>query len=305
MKNNKEENYKSNLLNNIIIKLASKNLIHISDKNYLERLYKKRMHKELNLENPKTFNEKLQWLKLYDRKLEYIKMVDKYEAKKYVENLIGKEYIIPTIGIYDKFEDIDFEKLPNQFVIKCTHDSGGIVICKDKNTFNKKEAKKKIQRALKRNYYYSKREWVYKEIKPRIIIEEYMVDESGLELKDYKIFCFNGEPKFIQVDFDRFSTHKRNIYTLDWKLLNFSIEYPSDLNRTINKPINLKKMIQFAKELSKNIPHVRVDFYSINEKIYFGELTFYHGAGYERFKPIEWDKKMGDMIKLPEKNNTY
>lgn len=283
----------------IMTYLASRNIIPYDDKSYIEHKFYEEFDRKLDLNNPQTFNEKIQWLKLYDQKPEYTEMVDKFEVKKYIADAIGEEYIIPTLGIYNNFDEIDFNKLPNQFVIKCTHDSGSIIICKDKSTFDRKKAKKKINKWLKRNYYYHSREWSYKNVKPRIIIEKYMVDESGTELKDYKIFCFNGEPKFIEVDFGRFSDHKRNLYTLDWELLDLEIKYPSDPQKVIKRPNHLEKMIEFSRILSKNIPHVRVDLYSINNKIYFGELTFYHGSGLEKIEPVEWDKKLGDMLKLP------
>ncbi len=298
-KKNLTQNSKYNFLNDIIVKLGSRNLIPISDEFYLKNLYRKCMNKELNLENPQTFNEKLQWLKLHDRNPEYTKMVDKYEAKKYVASIIGEEYIIPTLGVYDKFEDIDFEKLPNQFVIKCTHDSGGIVICKDKNNLNIKEARKKINKCLKINFYYSGREWPYKNVKPRIIIEKYMEDESNNELKDYKLFNFNGEPKIIEVDYNRFIEHKRNLYDKDWNYIEAAIQYPTDSDKKIKKPENLAKMLELAKILSKDIPFVRTDFYSIEDKIYFGELTFYHGSGLEEFNPNSFDKELGEWLKLP------
>ena len=181
----------------VLLKLDHINLIKLSDKKYIELRYFSLFLKELNLDNPKSFNEKLQWLKLYDRNSEYTKMVDKYEVKKYVSNIIGEEYIIPTIGIYNSFDEIDFKKLPNKFVIKCTHDSGGLVVCKDKNKLDKNNAKKKIEKSLKTNYYYCGREWPYKNVKPRIIIEKYMCTKEQKELIDYKFFCFNGNPKII------------------------------------------------------------------------------------------------------------
>lgn len=272
----------------------------IPDEKYLKIVYKSILKTELNLNNPETFNEKLQWLKLNDRNPQYINMVDKYEVKKYVANSIGEEYIIPTIGVWERFEDIDFNQLPNQFVLKCTHDSGGLSICKDKKEFSIKEAKKKLSKSLKRNFYYFGREWPYKNVKPRIIAEKYMVDESGIELKDYKIFCFNGKAKFIQVDFGRFSNHYRNVYDLDWNLLDLQIKFPSNNNNKIPKPKKLDEMISIAERLSKDIPHLRVDLYNINEKIYFGELTFYHGSGFENFLPEEWNNIVGDLLELPK-----
>ena len=266
---------------------------------FLKIKYKINTGCSLNLENPKTFNEKLQWLKIHDRNPQYTKLVDKYEVKKIVASLIGEEYIIPTIGVYDKFDDIDFEKLPNEFVIKCTHDSCGLVICKDKKNLDIKEARKKINKCLKTNYYYLGREWPYKNVKPRIIIEKYMTDESNIELKDYKVFNFNGEPKIIQVDYNRFVNHKRNLYDIDWNYIEASFQYPTDFKRKISRPENLNKMLELAKILSKNIPHVRTDFYSIGDKIYFGELTFYSESGFGKFEPDEFNYKFGEYLILP------
>lgn len=273
------------------------------DKLCLKYLFYCKFWYSLNLKNPKTFNEKIQRLKLYDRNPNYTNMVDKYKAKKYVADIIWEEYIIPTLWVYDTFDDIDFDKLPNEFVLKCNHDSWTVVICKDKRTFDIQAAKKKINERLKFNYYYLWRERPYKNIKPRIIAEKYMVDESGVELKDYKVFCFNWEPKIIQVDYDRFTGHKRNIYDLSWKILPFEILYPSDKSHKIKKPDCLEEMINLAKKLSKDIPHVRVDFYVIRSKIYFWEMTFYHGWWFEDFRPKEYDYKFWNWINLPGKFN--
>lgn len=266
---------------------------------FLRFKYRLKTGKRLDLKNPQRFNEKLQWLKLYNRQPEYTEMVDKAEVKKYVASIIGEEYVIPTLGVWSRFEDINFEELPNQFVLKCTHDSGGIVICKDKCKLDIEDARIKINRSLKMNFYLEGREYPYKNVKPRIIAEKYMVDESGIELKDYKFFCFDGEAKCIQLDFGRYSHHKRNLYSLDWKPLCFSFGYPSDYNTLFDKPQNLESMVRIAEKLSEKIPHVRVDLYNINGRIYFGELTFYHGSGLERFDPDEWDFKFGGWIKLP------
>lgn len=264
-------------------RLLPDNLEH--DKKYLEILYKYRVGKKLNLNHPVTFNEKMQWLKLYNRNPEYDKMVDKYEAKKYVASIIGWEYIIPTIGIWEQFDDIDFEALPERFVLKCTHDSGGLIICKDKSKLDKKDVKCKIEHWLRRNYYYNTRERQYKNIKPRIIAEQYMEDESGFELKDYKIHNFNGKPKMIQVDFGRFGEHKRNLYTTDWEYIKGAILYPTDENHTIARPKCLDTLLSLASKLSEGFPYIRSDFYIINDKILFGELTFQHGSGFEKMTP--------------------
>lgn len=284
------------------MKIVNSNFLKfLPDKLYLKLKYLYFFHKRLNLKEPKTFNEKINWLKLNDRKDDYTKMVDKYEVKEYVSNRIGSDYIIPTIGVYEKFEDIDFEKLPNRFVIKCTHDSGGLVICKDKNNLDLELAKKKIKRCLKRNYYYHAREWPYKNVKHRIIIEKYMEDRKTLDLRDYKFFCFNGEPKlmFIAIDREKNDT-KFNFYDMEFNLQPFMQHYPN-CNEKIEKPINFYKMIELSKKLSKGIPFLRVDFYEVDGQVYFGELTFSHFSGMMPFNPEEWDEKIGNMLKLPKR----
>lgn len=270
----------------------------IPDKKYLEFYYKLVTGRKLNLENPLTYNEKLQWLKLYDRNPMYTMMVDKYAVKEYVSDVVGTEYVIPVLGVWDKFEDIDYDLLPDQFVLKTTHDSGGVVICKNKNEYDLESARRIINRHLRSNLYSSKREWPYKNVKPRIIAEKYMVDESGVELKDYKVFVFNGIPMLIEVDFGRFSTHKRNIYDVRWELLDCEIKYPSDRQVKIKKPACLEEILQISSLLSKDIAHVRVDFYIINDKVYFGELTFYHGSGFELFRPEKWNYILGQWLNL-------
>lgn len=271
----------------------------LDDEEYICKKFKRLLGCYPDLKHPQTFNEKLQWLKLHDRNPEYTKLVDKYEVKKYIANKISPEYIIPTLGVYKTFDEINFNKLPNQFAIKCTHDSGGVVVCKDKTLFDKMGAKSKLNTSLNRNFYLLSREWPYKNVPRKIIIEKYLEDESGKELKDYKIFCFHGEPKLIQVDFGRFDVHKRNLYTTDWKYVNASIEYPKDPKTQIPRPEKLDKMLEIASQLSEGIPHIRVDLYSIKDKIYFGELTMCHGGGYEKFMPEELGIQMGNWLALP------
>lgn len=275
---------------------------NLSDAEYICKNFKQVLGVYPDLENPKTFNEKLQWLKLHDRKQEYVQMVDKYEAKEYVARNIGKEYIIPTLGVWDTFDEIDFSKLPNQFVLKVTHDSGGLVICKDKKKLNVNRARKKIERSLKVNYYLRcGREWPYKDVPRRIIAEEYMVDESGTELKDYKFFCFDGEPQFVLVVSGRGGKVKRYIYDKEWKRIPVALHDETVLSPgEIEKPANYDEMLFLARKLSKGMVHLRVDFYAINGKTYFGELTFYHMSGMERFYPKEYDYKFGEFIKLPK-----
>ena len=282
----------------ILLYLDSKGVIRLEDKNFLKIKYKIVTGKKLNLDNPKTFNEKLQWLKINDRKEIYTTMVDKYEAKKYVANMIGEEYIIPTLGIYENFEDIDFARLPNQFVIKCTHDSASTIICKDKFQFNIENAKKEINKALKKNYYYGGREWPYKNVKPRIIVEKYMQDETE-DLRDYKFMCFNGKVKCSFVCSNRNSEEGLNVdfYDLDWKKMPFERQYKNS-KKILEKPKNYNLMIELAEKLTKENPFIRVDFYEIKGKVYFGELTFYPGCGFEEFHPQEWDEKLGEWIKL-------
>ena len=267
------------------------------DKWYLSLIFRSKMGYWMNWKNPKTFNEKLQWLKIYDRNPLYTKLVDKYEVRKYIADKIGKEYLIPLLGVWDTPEEINFKKLPNQFALKCTHDSGSVIICKDKANFNTEMAKKHLKDRLAINYYYSAREWPYKNVKPRIIAEKYIEDENH-ELNDYKFFCFNGKVKFLQVDYDRFTEHHRNLYDLQWNQLPFSIQYTTKKNALIKKPSGFEQMQKIAERLSEGFPHVRIDFYSINGSIYCGEHTFYHEAGFGKFIPSEWDEKMGNLIKL-------
>ena len=274
----------------------------VPDTLYLKLFFYSRMGKRLNLNNPKTYNEKLQWLKLYDRNPDYCLMVDKYEAKNYVANIIGPEHIIPTIGIYESIEDIPWDSLPKQFVMKCTHDSGGIVICKDKENLNIEDAKTKLSNGLKTSYFHLNREWPYKKVKPRIICEEYKVDESGYELKDYKWFCFDGEVKALFIATDRGKQGeetKFDFYDSEFNHLPFTNGHPNS-KKELRKPIGFEKMKEIAAKLSKGIPHVRVDLYDINGKIYFGEMTFYHWSGTKPFEPEEWDRTFGSWITLPK-----
>lgn len=276
----------------------------ISDEKMLEILYLRAFHKKLNLAVPETFNEKLQWLKIHDRKPEYTKMVDKYEAKKYVANIIGNEYIIPTLGIWKSFDDIDFDNLPNQFVLKCTHDSGGLIICRDKSKFNKKQARKKIEKSLKVNFYNVGREWQYKSVKPHIIAEQYMEefdeDKDSSGLMDYKFYCFNGKVRclYISCGMDNHDTAKVSFLTPSWELAPFSRTDYKSFNTLPKKPSLFDEMIKLAECLSSNTKFLRVDLYEINGKIYFSELTFAPCSGLMPFEPKEWDKILGSWIDL-------
>lgn len=279
----------------------------VPDKIFLSVKFRLYMGEKLNLKSPKTFNEKLQWLKIYSKKHpEYTKMVDKVAVKDYVSTIIGDQYIIPTLGVWDKVDDIDWDSLPNQFVVKATGDSGDIVVCRDKSTFNIEEAVAKLKRFEGRVYWRTTREYPYRGVPPRYIAEKYMEDVSCEdidfhELKDYKIFCFDGEPKFLFVASDRQKENeetKFDFFDLKWNHLPIRNGHPNS-DENIQKPEHLDEMIKIAKKLSKGIPHVRVDLYDTGDSVYFGELTFFHWSGLEHFEPIEWDKKFGEMIKLP------
>ena len=288
----------------ILVKLNDMGMLNfVNDETIIRAKYKLRTGKELDLVNPQSFNEKLQWLKLYDRKDIYTTMVDKYEVKKYVSDIIGEKHIIPTLGIYDKFDDIEFDKLPNKFVIKCTHDSGGLVICSDKKTFDRNASKKKIDSHLKKNFYWSNREWPYKNVKPRIIVEKYMEDPKEKELKDYKFFCFNGAIGIVLVCTNRRVKLEETWFDSDFNFINLK-EGGHDNRRDLVKPATFEQMKKIVLQLSKDIPHVRVDLYEIKGQIFFGELTFFPAGGLEQFDDESWNLKLGKLIKLPRKKMT-
>lgn len=270
----------------------------MSDEQYLKIAFWARMGKWPNFEHPQTFSEKLQWMKLHDRNPLYTKLVDKYEVKAIVAKKIGEEYIIPTIGVWDSVNQIDFDSLPNQFVLKCTHDSGGLVICKDKSKLDKEAAKKKLAECLKHSFYWGMREWPYKDVKPRVIAEQYMEDETG-ELRDYKFFCFDGQVKalFIASDRTKDSETKFDFYDENFNHLPFTNGHPNAIVPP-TKPLCFNEMKKLAAVLSKGIPQVRVDFYEIRGKVYFGEMTFFHWSGMTPFVPKEWDFKFGSWIEL-------
>lgn len=294
-------NYKKILRNKAFRLKLLNTLSFLPDELMLKVQYFIKTGKTLDFNKPKTFNEKLQWLKLHDRNPEYTTMVDKYEVYSYIEKEIGKEYLIPLLGIWDSVEDIEWSSLPDQFVLKNTHDSGGVIICTDKNKLNINQAKEKLQSSLSLDAYTFGREWPYKNVKPRIIAQKFLKDEDSEELKDYKFFCFNGEVKTILVveGIGTSKYPKRNFYDKEWNLLPFNEGNASNIAGKIEKPINYDKMIEIAEVLSRNIPFVRVDLYEINNKIYFGELTFYPQSGYNNFEPIEYDLILGSWLTLP------
>ena len=307
----------------------------MDDEKYLKARWLIRMGYPLNLENPRTFNEKLQWLKLYDHNPLYTIMADKFEAKKYIEDKIGKDYVVPNYGVWSRFDQIDFDSLPKQFVLKTTHDNAGVLVVKDRDSFDRKAAKKFLEKHLRHNHFYSAREWSYKFIKPRIIAEKLLENKDGSELLDYKVSCFNGEPKFTYIqartcnDPDKLLTNndgkgpfKFSDIALEFKLrraindIEIITYYDNDYNiipcsnsdgpslvEPDPKPVNFDKMLELSRKLSEGLPHVRVDFYEADGQLYVGELTFYTSAGFANFTPDEYNYKFGDYIQLPEPND--
>lgn len=273
----------------------------LPDSLYLKIMFRLEMGYKLNLEEPHTFNEKLQWLKLYNRNPKYTQMVDKFEAKTVAENILGNDYIIPTLGVWDRFEDIDFSSLPDRFVLKTTNGGGGggVIICRDKNKLNLPAVAEQLNSSLKENIYQQFKEWPYKNVIPRILAEKFMVDESG-ELRDYKFYCFNGEPKVFLVASERFSGHRTyfDYFDMEGNHLPFT---QGGMNNPITPtiPSTFEKMKQVAMKLSHGLPHVRIDLYSVDEKVYFGEFTFFDSSGFEKFTPWEWDGIFGNWLKLP------
>lgn len=287
------------LIAKMIRKIDRDGGIHVfPDFLYLKALYYLAFDKKLNLKEPCTFNEKLQWLKLNTRNPNYTQMVDKNEVKKYVANIIGEKYIIPTLDVLDSVDEIDLDKLPKQFVIKCTHDSGGIVVCKDKSKLNFAEIEKKINLSLKKNFYWHGREWPYKNVVPKIIIEQYIEDLETKELRDYKVHNFNNGEQIILVCRDRFSKAgmTEDFFDENWNHLNIKRPGHEWSEEKIKEPENLEEMLELSRELSKDIPFLRTDFYEVNHKLYFGELTFFPSSGFIGFEPNEWDKIWGDKI---------
>lgn len=274
----------------------------LSDKAFLKMQFKTAFGYKLDLKNPQTYSEKLQWLKLYDRKPIYNTMVDKAAVKDYVAKKIGEQYIIKTFGVWEQFDEIDFDALPNQFVLKCTHDSGGLVICKDKSVLDIAEARKKIEKSLKKNYYKQNREWPYKDVKPRIIAEKYMEDSNTGELCDYKFFAFDGEVKamFIASERNNKNTETRfDFFDREFNHLPFTNGHPN-ADAPPQKPDKYDEMVALAEKLSSGIPQARIDFYEVDGRVYFGEITLFHWSGFKPFKPFEWDEKFGGFIKLPK-----
>lgn len=289
----------------IVLDFFNKFSKYLNDEQFLRYRFRIVMGKRLDLKNPTSYNEKLQWLKLYDRNPLYTKLVDKVAVKDYVASIIGNEYIIPTLKVYKSPEEVRIEDLPERFVLKTNHDgdSLGVFVCKDKKNFDFNKAISILSKNLQHNYYYTGREWPYKNVNPVIFAEEYKEDEFG-ELRDYKFFCFNGVVKALFVATDRSVGHvKFDYFDRDFNHLDFTQSHPMS-NVTLKKPDNFEKMIELAERLSKGLPHVRIDLYNCNGRIYFGEMTFYHYGGMIKFHPEEWDYKFGSWLQLPKYKRT-
>lgn len=269
-----------------------------TDASYIKWMFLHRLGYWPNLEHPRTFNEKMNWIKLNDKNPKFVEYADKYTVREHIKRVMGEEYLIPIIGVYDSAEDIDYSALPNQFVLKCNNGAGYNVICKDKCSLDIKGTNAKLNKWLKTDFSKGKREWYYKEIPPKIICEKYMEDKQSDTLFDYKLFCIGGKVQFIQVDFDRFRDHRRNIYDCNWNLMEWGINFPRDVERIVEKPLVLREMIEFAEKLSAEFKQLRVDFYVINGHLYFGEMTFFSGGGFTNFKPQLMDKRYGDILQL-------
>ncbi len=270
----------------------------VSDEKYVRKQYKSRTGKKLNLESPELYNEKVQYTKLFYRNERLKQLVDKYSVREYVRDTIGEKYLTELYGVYDNVEDIQFHQLPDKFVVKLTNGSGYNILCEQKNRKSIKKIKRRFKKWLKVDFYMLGREWAYKDVKNRIVFEEYLESDSPYGLNDYKVFCFDGEPKLIQVDYARFTGHKRNLYTPEWTFIDEKVEYENDVDAYIPKPENLEEMLECARKLSSPFSHVRVDFYSIGNRLVFGEMTFYHGAGYLHFENEDFERKLGSYWEL-------
>lgn len=295
-----------NILRQKLDALVSKFGTCLPDVFFLKLRFWVRMGYRLNLNAPNTYSEKLQWLKLYDRRDLYISLVDKYEVKQYVGEQIGEKYLANTIGVWQTPEEVDFASLPKRFVLKTTHGGGneGVIVVKDKSATNEEEIRKRLTKAFKQDLYKHSREWPYKNVKRRIIAEEYLEDKKTGELRDYKFFCFDGKVKALFVATDRQKREEPyfNFFDGDYNELDLKQGHPRNPVPP-EKPLCFEEMKEVASKLSRGIPHVRVDLYEANGKVYFGEMTFYHFGGMVPFEPPKWDEEFGAMIQLPEKNN--
>jgi hypothetical protein len=294
-------------LGNCLAALWRRTGVFVPDKAFLEVLYYLSMGKKLDLNNPRTFGDKIQWLKLYDRRPEYTRLVDKYEVKEYVAGIVGREYVIPLLGVWDSVDDIDWNSLPNSFVMKTTHGggSGGVIICKDKSKLDKQKTQLQLKHSLKQNIYSSYREWPYKDVQRRIIAEQFIIATTDLEeLSDYKWYCFNGEPMFCQVIQDRHKKETIDYFDKDWNHQPFIGLNPKAENALVQpiKPANLDIHLEIARKLSSGIPFSRIDLYDTGDHVYFGEVTFYPASGIGYFRPDQYNVILGQLINLPVNN---
>lgn len=272
----------------------------ISDERFLKKVFKLLVGYDLDLNNPSSFNEKIQWLKLHDKNPLYTKLVDKHLAKEYIAKIIGEEFIVPTLGVWDSPGEIDYDTLPEKFVLKCNHNSKvGLCICKDKNKLDIKRTNKNLTKGLTQNYYIYNKEYAYKDVPKKILAEKLLEEEGTNEIPDYKFMVFNGKVRCSFVCNERFSADglKVTFFDENWEVMPFERHYPRSKN-PIPKPVNYNLMVEMAEKLAKGIRFVRVDFYEVNGKVYFGEMTFYPGSGFEEFTPREWDFRMGDWLEL-------
>lgn len=271
------------------------------DKMYLKILHRALVGEKLDLKNPSTYMQKIQWLKLYDRKPEYTQYADKYEVRKHIKETIGEQYLVPLIGVWNSVDEIPFEELPQKFVLKCTHDSGSVIICKNKEEFDINLAKTKLSEAMKRNYYTTYREWVYKDIKPRIVAEEYLQELESEELIDYKVMCFNGEARVVQVHKNRFGekVHTTDYFDINWNRLNMKTSKEIHFDGDIDRPEHFDEMMELSEKLAKDMLHVRVDWYDAAGKLLFGELTFYESAGVDPYGE-EAEARLAGWLHLPK-----
>lgn len=274
----------------------------LSDKSFIKKKYKDRLGKEINLSDPKTFCEKQNWLKLYDRKPIYTVMADKYLARDFVAERIGEEYLVPLLGVWDNADEIDFSLLPDEFVLKCNHNSD-VIICTDKSKLDIEDVRKKLNKQLEEDYYLAKREWPYKNIPRKIICEKFMKNYDESSPIEYKVFCFNGIPEYILVISGRFRTKEPTMdtYNIMWEHTDLINGGPL-AGDVYKKPECFDELCKLSKKLSSNIPFLRVDFNYWNNKLFFGELTFFDSAGFEKYEPEKWDYILGDLIKLPSKH---
>lgn len=271
----------------------------LGDRMYIRYIYRRNFHRPIDLDNPRTFNEKLNWMKLNYHNPLFNTLADKELVKDFVRGRIGEEYVVPSYGVWKSFGDIDFDKLPGRFVLKATHDSSGAVVCKDRRELDFAALKEKYDRLMKRNWFLSSREWVYKDLEPKIIVDELLDDGSGRELRDYKFWCFNGVPAYMYIT-NKGDNIEENYYDMDFNPVTINHGFPRT-SPEYSRPGNFDTMRRLAAELSAGIPFVRVDFFDVGGQVYFGEFTFYDWAGFRPFSDYEWDKKLGDLIALPDK----